>query len=1116
MTRATRRPLAAAAVLVLGAGLALQTTTAAAAPPLVDDFESPLVQGATAGGVPIGFYQAQSPGSALSYDRVVPPEQVPEHGEDNHALSMTADIDAWGVVVHAFEDDTVTEWVTEDWSPYAGMRFWFNGAGEGTTMFVDVIDNRPDGSTVDDAERWSVSFVDDTAGWRLVELPFDTFSRKEIGNGAPNDGFQLDAVHGWAVGALGTGGEKTFFVDDVETYGVAPERPLTVGFTGVDFPVTEGEDATVGVRLSKLSDADVTVRVRSTTGTARPGVDYTPVDTVVTVPAGQRQATAVVPTIDNGSFQGERGLILEMSEPTVADLGRPPLTRVLVTDDETRPAREVSDFEGFDTRWEGTHRTSATETVIQEGDAWSQPGQQGPEGVLELDGRGVKRSAALTLPSVGDWSGSGGLALSYLGQGTGKEVTVTLGQATADPAAGDADSWPLVWADEFDGRAGTAPDPANWTHEVGDGTIIGKPGWGNDELQYYTDSTDNAAHDGEGHLVVTTRENTDEDLLCYYGTCRYTSARLVSQYQAEFEYGRIETRVRVPVGDGLWPAFWALGTDIPVNPWPASGEIDIMENVGRDPDTLFGTIHGPGYSGGQSFGGTFDFGAPMAEQFHTVAVDWSPGQIVWTVDGQTFHEAVPADVAPNEWVFEHPFFLLVNTAVGGNFGGAVGADTTFPQEYVLDYVRVYQGDRAERTFTATFTDDTTGWRDVTLPWGEFAADGKGTDAVLDPTRISTVEVAARSGRANGSVVLDDVRLTCADEATVETTADSGPGSLRAALASTCDGGTVRVADAATGGTVLLERPLSVGGDVTVEGGGLVLDGQGSTRILETAAGAELTLSDATLTHGYGSELGGAVVNNGSLYLTEVSVVDNLVTTSGNDFWKGGGGIYTGEGGTLTLTRSTVADNTVTDGPAGGLYGFFGSTLTVVDSTVSGNSATDVAGGIRSLGTLDVTNSTVSGNTAAGWHGGGIFVTDGSATVRWSTVTGNTSPDGTTGGLFVGTFGDSAASLELDSSIVEGNSGAQCLAGYFGGGSVTLSSAGHNVLGDDSCAPGDDDVVGTAGLGPLADNGGPTSTHLPAADGAAVGQGDAATAPEADQRGVPRDAAPDAGAVEVTP
>jgi hypothetical protein len=366
------------------------------------------------------------------------------------------------------------------------------------------------------------------------------------------------------------------------------------------------------------------------------------------------------------------------------------------------------------------------------------------------------------------------------------------------------------------------------------------------------------------------------------------------------------------------------------------------------------------------------------------------------------------------------------------------------------------------------------------------------------------------------VVLDDVRLTCADEATVETTADSGPGSLRAALASTCDGGTVRVADAAAGGTVLLERPLSVDGDVTVEGGGLVLDGQGSTRILETAAGAELTLSDATLTHGYGSELGGAVVNNGSLHLTEVSVVDNLVTTSGNDFWKGGGGIYTGEGGTLTLTRSTVADNTVTDGPAGGLYGFFGSTLTVVDSTVSGNSATDVAGGIRSLGTLDVTNSTVSGNTAAGWHGGGIFVTDGSATVKWSTVTGNTSPDGTTGGLFVGTFGDSAASLELDSSIVEGNSGAQCLAGYFGGGSVTLSSAGYNVLGDDSCAPGDDDVVGTAGLGPLADNGGPTSTHLPAADGAAVGQGDAATAPEADQRGVPRDTTPDAGAVEVTP
>jgi beta-glucanase (GH16 family) len=1114
MTRATRST-AAAAALVLGVGLALQATSAAAAPPLVDDFESPLVSGTTAGGVPIGFYQAQSPGSTLAYDRVVPPTQVPDHGAENHALSMTATIDAWGVVVHAFEDETATQWVTEDWSPYAGMRFWFRGDGAGTTMFVDVIDNRPDGSTVDDAERWSASFVDDTPGWQLVELPFDSFSRKEIGNGAPNDGFQLDAVHGWAVGALGTGGEKTFYVDDVETYGVAPERPLTVGFTGVDFPVTEGGTAAVGVRLSKLAEDDVTVRVRSTTGTARPGVDYTPVDTVVTVPAGQREATVPVETIDNGSFQGERGLVLEMSEPGVAALGRPPVTRVLVTDDESRSAREVADFEGADTRWSGTRRTTASETVVQSGEAWAQPGQIGPEGVLELTGQGRKRSGAVTLPSVEDWSGSGGLALSYLGQGTGKEVSVTLGQATADPAAGDPSAWPLVWSDEFDGRAGTAPDPDRWTHEVGDGTIIGKPGWGNDELQYYTDSTDNAAHDGEGHLVVTTRENTDEDLLCYYGTCRYTSARLVSQYKAEFEYGRIETRVRVPVGDGLWPAFWALGTDIPVNPWPASGEIDIMENVGRDPDTLFGTIHGPGYSGGQSFGGTWDFGGPMADEFHTVAVDWSPGQIVWTVDGRTYHEAVPADVAPNEWVFEHPFFLLINTAVGGNFGGAVGADTTFPQEYVLDYVRVYQGDRQERTFTGTFTDDSTGWREVTLPWSDFAPDAPRSTAVLDPSRVSSIEVAGRSGRANGSVVLDDLRLTCAEEVVAETTADSGPGSLRAALAATCDGGTVRVSDAVAGQTVLLESPLSVDGSVTVEAGGLVLDGQGSSRVLETAADSQVSLSHASLTHGYGSELGGAVVNNGSLSLTEVRVVDNAVTTTGNDFWKGGGGIYTGEGGSLTLTRSTVADNTVTDGPAGGLYGFFGSTLTVVDSTVSGNTATDVAGGIRSLGTLEVTNSTVSGNSATGWHGGGIFVTDGTATISYSTVTANTSPGGTTGGLFVGTFGDSAATLVIDSSIVEGNSGPQCFAAYFGAGAVQLTSAGHNVLGDDTCGSGDGDLVGSAGLGELADNGGPTLTHLPAADGPSVGRGNPATAPGADQRGTARDSAPDAGSVEVT-
>jgi beta-glucanase (GH16 family) len=133
-----------------------------------------------------------------------------------------------------------------------------------------------------------------------------------------------------------------------------------------------------------------------------------------------------------------------------------------------------------------------------------------------------------------------------------------------------------------------------------------------------------------------------------------------------------------------------LGTDIDSVGWPRSGEIDVMENVGRQPRLLYGTIHGPGYSGSQGYGGTLLMDRPLADDFHVYAIDWSPGRIVWTVDGTPYHEATPADVAPNDWVYDHPFFVLLNLAVGGQFGGAVSTTTAFPAEMVIDHVRVYQ------------------------------------------------------------------------------------------------------------------------------------------------------------------------------------------------------------------------------------------------------------------------------------------------------------------------------------------------------------------------------------------------------------------------------------------
>ena len=247
----------------------------------------------------------------------------------------------------------------------------------------------------------------------------------------------------------------------------------------------------------------------------------------------------------------------------------------------------------------------------------------------------------------------------------------------------------LVWADEFDGPPGSSPDPTRWGYDLGDGVAAGNAGWGNQELEWYTDDAANVAHDGQGNLVITARM-ADESLECYYGPCRYTSARLLTRDRFDVEYGRVEARIKVPTGVGLWPAFWMLGTNIGTVSWPASGEIDVMENVGRQPNLLYGTLHGPGYSGSKGYGSTSLMDEPLADDFHVFAVDWEPGRITWTVDGRQYHQATPADVAPNEWVYDHPFFLLVNLAVGGQFGGPVALDTVFPAMMTIDYVRIYQ------------------------------------------------------------------------------------------------------------------------------------------------------------------------------------------------------------------------------------------------------------------------------------------------------------------------------------------------------------------------------------------------------------------------------------------
>ena len=236
--------------------------------------------------------------------------------------------------------------------------------------------------------------------------------------------------------------------------------------------------------------------------------------------------------------------------------------------------------------------------------------------------------------------------------------------------------WTLVWSDEFDGAS---INSQNWTFDLGGG------GWGNNELEYYTDRPENARIEN-GSLVIEARAER-------YRNRAYTSARLKTQGRRAWTYGRVEARIRLPQGQGIWPAFWMLGDDITTIGWPNCGEVDIMENIGREPNFVHGTVHGPGYSGADSVGGFLDAQTPLANGYHLYAVEWSPDRIEWYLDDATYFDVVPGDL-PGPWVFDHPFFLILNVAVGGYWPGNPDGTTVFPQKMLVDYVRVYQSDSA--------------------------------------------------------------------------------------------------------------------------------------------------------------------------------------------------------------------------------------------------------------------------------------------------------------------------------------------------------------------------------------------------------------------------------------
>lgn len=240
----------------------------------------------------------------------------------------------------------------------------------------------------------------------------------------------------------------------------------------------------------------------------------------------------------------------------------------------------------------------------------------------------------------------------------------------------------LTMQDEFNSDG--TPNPAIWSYDIGRGVN----GWGNNELQYYTDRTENVTINN-GVMIITARQEDFEG-------ASYTSAKLLTRDKFEQKYGRFEARIRIPYGQGMWPAFWMLGTSCDADEgraetsWPQCGEIDIMENAGSSPTFVSGALHGPGYNGGNAIFKLYELENDRFDTgFHIFGIEWGPDYVNYYVDDVLYNQITPEDVT-GEWVFDKPFFMIINLAVGGAFDGPPNAETVFPQTMLVDYVRVYE------------------------------------------------------------------------------------------------------------------------------------------------------------------------------------------------------------------------------------------------------------------------------------------------------------------------------------------------------------------------------------------------------------------------------------------
>ena len=270
---------------------------------------------------------------------------------------------------------------------------------------------------------------------------------------------------------------------------------------------------------------------------------------------------------------------------------------------------------------------------------------------------------------------------SFIGAGLLLSLTMTLAQ----PGVAATPTKKLLWSQEFNEAAGTPPSAKYFKYDLGGG------GWGNKEMQWYTE--DAVQTNGEGQLVITASKipATQDGDLPYncFGDCQYFSGRVNTQGKVRFKYGRLEARIQMPAGGGVWPAFWLLGSNIVAKSWPTSGEIDVVELRGREPNRDIATAHGPGYSGANGKTNVALAPQSLAEGFHTYAIDWTANKITWSLDGKAFHTVTPATVKPNTYVFNQDFFLILNVAMGGDFDGGLLDTSIQKAEMKVDYIRYY-------------------------------------------------------------------------------------------------------------------------------------------------------------------------------------------------------------------------------------------------------------------------------------------------------------------------------------------------------------------------------------------------------------------------------------------